>query len=423
MLTHDDLLKPFLDGCKPPDKHVIGLEHEQFAFNALTCQPLPYDGEPGIRKFLDEIARRYDWTPKYEEDNVIALSREGHSLTLEPAGQVELSGTAYRTIKDVVAEHQNYLTEIKSVGDDLGIDFCSMGFHPEWRQDDMPWMPKQRYEIMGRYLPTKGGHALDMMRRTCGSQINLDYADEADMVTKYRVSQALQPVLTALFANSWKVEGKDTGYTSYRSYCWMDTDPDRCGVLPFVFDNDMRFERYVQYALDVPMFFIEREGKMIDMTPITFRQFMDGQRPDDAKDHAPTSKDWADHLTTLFPEVRLKSFLEMRGTDSVPPPLLYAIASFWVGLLYDSDALGQCLDVIKDWSIDDHLAFRAQVPEKGLQTPVPNTNLTIRDFAPQVIEIAEDGLDNQPGQQSGLPYLDDLRRRLYDGHMKISCCG
>lgn len=373
--------------------------------------PLSYTGEPGIRQFLDTMAERFGWDRKFEGENVIGLVREGHSLTLEPAGQIELSGSAFSTIEQVVTEHQKYTKEITSVGDDLGISYCSAGIHPQWRREDMHWMPKGRYKIMREYLPTKGDLAIDMMTRTCGTQINLDFESEADMVRKMRVSIGLQPFLTALFANSWQIEGKDTGYASYRSHIWKDTDPDRCGILPFVFEEAMSFERYVDYVLDVPMFFIVRNGEMINMAGKSFRAFINGDLPE-SRVHTPTMQDWFDHMSTAFPEVRLKTFIELRGTDSVPPPLVYAIASFWVGLLYDEQALKQASDFIADWSIDDHRSFRNTVAKDGLNTKVPRSSFMIRDIAPEILDIAAQGLSQQAEQNYGLVYLDDLRERL-----------
>lgn len=429
MLLKDTLIQSFSKGCKPREQWRIGLEHEQFAFTAEDGKPLSYAGSPGIRLFLEEMARRFDWSPKYEGEHIIALVRDGYSLTLEPAGQIELSGAPHSTIAGMVGEHQAYLEEIRQVGEDLGLGYCSAGFHPHWRRQDMNWMPKERYKIMRRYLPTRGDMALDMMTRTCGSQINLDFADEGDMVRKMRVAIGLQPVLTALFANSWQVEGKDTGHASFRSKTWLDTDPDRCGILPFVFEEDMGFERYVDYALDVPMFFIMRRREdgspeeMIDMAGKSFRQFMNGELPESERWGPATLEDWEHHLTTLFPEVRLKSFIELRGTDSVPPPLLYAIASFWVGLLYNNHALGNAAGIISNWSVQDHQTFRREVPKNGLETTVPQSNGTIRDFAPEIIRLARSGLERQPLQEAGLVYLDHLSSRLEETLAEGSLCG
>lgn len=411
MLTKDDLIDYFASGCKPRAQWRMGLEHEQFAFHAQTGAPLAYEGEPGIHQILETIASRFGWKRKYEGEHLIALSKDNQSITLEPAGQIELSGAPHPTIAAMVGEHQAYTQELEAISEDLNIAYLSAGVHPRWSRDDIHWMPKSRYKIMRRYLPTRGKLGLDMMTRTCGAQINLDFESESDMVTKLRVSTALQPIMIALFANSSMVEGKDSGYASYRAHIWSDTDPDRSGVLPFIFEDGMGFERYVDYMLDVPMFLLQRDGEMIDMAGKSFRDYMDGKLPE-SKTYTPSIKDWEDHISTAFPEVRLKKYLELRGPDSVPAPLLYALAAFWVGIFYDPETLQNAQDIIKDWGIDEHIVFRNDVARDGLDTIVPGGHITMRDFAPSVIKLAEHGLEKQTAEKDGLVYLDTLKAQL-----------
>jgi glutamate--cysteine ligase len=408
VLTKDDLIAVLSSGCKPPSQWRMGLEHEQFAYNKKTGSPLPYDGQPGIKQILEFLSQERGWSGKKREgEHVIALTKGVQSITLEPAGQIELSGAPHAAIAEMVAEHQAYLEDLRHAGEALGVGFLSAGVHPHWKREDMQWMPKARYKIMRAYMPKRGNLGLDMMSRTSGAQINLDYESERDMVRKYRVTVALQPVMIALFANSRILEGKDSGYASYRAHIWEDTDPDRTGILPFIFEEGMGFERYVDYVLDVPMYFIERNGELIDMSGKSFRDFMAGTLPEN-KTYEATLKDWEDHLTTAFPEVRLKKYLELRGTDSVTPPLLYALAAFWVGILYSAESLEQAAALIKDWTVHDHAAFRRDVSIKGLDTSVPRTGQTIRDFAPSLIALAEKGLEGQPSQREGIAYLTSL---------------
>lgn len=411
MLTKDDLIEYMASGCKPREKWRMGLEHEQFAFDAQTGRPLPYDGEPGIKQILETIAERFDWQKKYEGNTLIALSKGQQSITLEPAGQIELSGAPHATVAAIVDEHQAYSEELGSIAKDLNIAYLSIGVHPNWSREDMHWMPKERYKIMRRYLATRGNLGLDMMTRTCGAQINLDFESERDMVNKLRVSTALQPIIIALFANSSVVEGKNSGYASYRAHIWSDTDPDRCGVLPFIFEEGMGFERYVDYMLDVPMFLLQRDGHMIDMAGKSFRDYMYGKLPE-SKTYPPQLSDWEDHIGTAFPEVRLKKYLELRGPDSVPAPLLYSLAAFWVGLLYDLDSLRQSQNLIADWTTNDHIRFREDVAQNGLETTIPNNQTTIRKFAPTLIELSENGLKKLKTQKDGLIYLQILKERL-----------
>ena len=410
------LVEHIAAGCKPPERWRIGTEHEKFAYTLDDLRPLPYDGPRGVKAMLEGLAR-FGWRVVEENGNVIALTADsGASVTLEPGGQLELSGAPVETIHETCREVNDHLRQVKQVASGLNIGFLGLGFNPKWRREDIPWMPKGRYAIMGRYMPTRGGLGLDMMLRTCTVQVNLDFASEADMVRKFQVSLALQPVATALWANSPFVEGRPTGFQSYRSHVWTDTDPDRSGMLPFVFEQGMGFERYVDYALDVPMYFVYRDGRYIDAAGQSFRDFLAGRLPAFPGRH-PTIGDWADHLTTVFPEVRLKQYLEMRGADGGPWRRLCALPAFWVGLLYDTQSLDAAWDIVKDWTVEDHAQLRAEVPRHALRTKFHGR--TVQDLALDVLEIAEDGLRrrdrrNAQGRDESI-YLETLRHAANTG--------
>jgi glutamate--cysteine ligase len=324
-----------------------------------------------------------------ENGNTIALLRDKASITLEPGGQFELSGAPLETVHQTAAETSQHLREVNEVAGEIGAGYIGLGFAPEWKRTDVHWMPKGRYRIMGEYMPKKGRLGLDMMLRTCTVQTNLDFESEADMIRKFRVSLALQPLATALFANSPFVEGKPVPYRSYRSHIWTDTDPDRCGMLPFVFEDGFGFERYADYMLGVPMYFVYRDGKYIDASGQDFRDFLKGKLPA-RPGELPTINDWADHVTTAFPEVRLKRYLEMRGADSGPYAMLNALPALWVGLLYDQSALDAGWDLVKGWTVADHDYLRAETPKSGLQTPFKGKPLY--ELGREVLKIAHAGL-------------------------------
>ena len=376
-------------GCKPPDAWRIGIEHEKFAFGLDDLRPLPYDGERSIRAILEALAARFGWAPVYEGKLPIALTKDDCGITLEPGGQIELSGAPLRNIHQTCDEVHTHLAQVKEIAEPLGVGLIGLGFQPKWSRADNPWMPKGRYKIMRAYMPKKGELGLDMMLRTCTVQVNLDFESEADMVKKFRVGLALQPVATALFANSPFSEGKPNGYFSYRSQIWTDTDPDRCGILPFVFEDGMGFERYTDHALDVPMYFVHRAGAYIDASGQSFRDFMAGELPA-LPGEVPTLGDWIDHLSTLFPEVRLKRYLELRGADGGPWCSHCALPALWVGLLYDSESLEGAWDLVKDWSPEEHAYLRREAPRRALQTSFRKTSL--REIAVQVLGLAESGL-------------------------------
>ena len=340
--SRDELVAYLEAGCKPKSEWRIGTEHEKFGFYRRGHAPVPYEGERGIRALLETLAQRFGWDPSPRTATssrcAARTARRAASVSLEPGGQLELSGAPLETVHETYEELRQHLVEVAEVGGELGIGFLGLGFSPKWTLAETPVMPKQRYRIMRRYMPTRGTHGLDMMFRTATVQVNLDFADEADMVDKLRVGLALQPVATALFANSPFTDGKPNGFQSYRAEMWRDTDPDRTGLLPFAFEAGMGFERYVDYALDVPMYFVYRDERYIDVAGASFRDFLEGKLPA-LPGVRPTLDDWADHLTTLFPDVRLKQFLEMRGADAGSFAALWALPALWTGLLYDQEAL------------------------------------------------------------------------------------
>ncbi|MBX3456493.1 glutamate--cysteine ligase [Ferrovibrio sp.] len=375
-------------GCKPAAEWRIGTEHEKLAYTIDDFRPLPYEGPYGIQRLLNEL-QRFGWQPVTEGGKVIALTMDNQSITLEPGGQFELSGAPLETIHQTCIEVGTHLKQVRQVGQEMGIAMAGLGMQPKWRRQDIPVMPKGRYGIMSAYMPKKGNLGLDMMFRTCTVQVNLDFASEADMVQKFRIGLALQPLATALFASSPFTEGKPNGFLSFRSHIWTDTDPDRSGMLPFVFEDGMGFERYVQHALDVPMYFVYRDGKYIDASGQSFRDFLAGKLPA-YPGQLPTLRDWADHITTLFPEVRLKRYLEMRGADGGPWGRLCALPALWTGLLYDAGAQDAAWDLCKDWTHEERARLRVETPKYGLATPFRGGDL--RPVAKAMIEIAQSGL-------------------------------
>lgn len=384
-----ELVAWFEGGSKPRENFLLGTEHEKFVFRQSDFSPVPYDGADGIGRILGLLSERYGWAPVYEGPNIIALTRGNASISLEPGGQFELSGAPLATIHQTCDEVNSHLAELKPICDELNIGMIGVGFNPKWPRDAIPVMPKGRYDIMRRYMPTRGSLGLDMMLRTSTVQVNLDYANEADMVAKMRVSMALQPVAVALFAASPFVEGRAIHFQSYRSHIWTDTDPDRCGVLPFVFEDGFGFERYVDYLLDVPMYFVWRAGRYIDVAGQSFRDFIDGKLPGLPGERA-TMGDFIDHLSTVFPEVRLKRYIEMRGADAGPWRRLCALPALWVGLLYDDLALDAATGLVSTFSAEDHVRLRRDVPRYGLNTPFGGQSL--RELARDVLAIARDGL-------------------------------
>jgi glutamate--cysteine ligase len=381
------LVEYFEQGSKPESAWRIGTEHEKFAFHRDTFRPLPYEGPRGIRTLLEGMSR-FGWQPVMEGDHPIALTKGDCNISLEPGGQFELSGAPLETIHETCDEVNLHLAEVKEICNEIDSGMLGLGFNPKWKRSDIPWMPKARYQIMRDYMPKVGTLGLDMMSRTCTVQVNLDYSSEADMVKKFRVSLALQPLATALFAASPFTEGRPNGFMSYRSHIWTDTDADRCGMLPFVFEQGFGFERYVDYLLDVPMYFVYRDG-YIDASGQNFRDFLKGELPA-LPGEIPTMGDFVDHLSTVFPEVRLKRYLEMRGADGGPWRRLCALPALWVGLLYDELALDAAWDMVKDWTIEDHDQLRRDVPRYALATPFRHG--TVQHEVQKMLAIAREGL-------------------------------
>jgi len=404
-----DLVHLLDAGCKPKSAWRIGTEHEKFGYHLKTLTPLQYEGGDGIAAMLQGL-RRFGWEPVMDGENVVGLMKGAASISLEPGGQFELSGDVLKTLHQTCNEVHTHLAQVREVADELGLGFIGIGFSPKWTLDQTPIMPKSRYRIMRDYMPRVSKLGRDMMFRTSTVQVNLDFADEADMVMKFRVGLALQPILTALFAYSPFTEGKPNGYLSYRSQVWLDTDPDRTGMLPFVFEDGMGFERYVDYALDVPMYFVVRDGRYIDASGQSFRDFLAGRLPA-LPGETPTLSDWSLHLTTLFPEVRLKNYLEMRGADGGPWHRLCALPAFWVGLLYDDASLAAAWDLVKDWTAEERQALREAVPKRALNARLRGR--AVRDIAVETLAIAAAGLKARGRVDSGgideRQYLDTLQ--------------
>jgi glutamate--cysteine ligase len=404
------LMEPMAKGEKPKDDWRIGTEHEKFVYCLSDHHAPSYEEPGGIGDLLDAL-QEFGWKPITENGKVIALSGDDGAVSLEPAGQLELSGAPLENLHQTCNETGRHLEQVKAIGKKTGKGFLGTGMWHDKSREELPVMPKGRYDIMRRHMPRVGTLGLDMMLRTCTIQVNLDYSSEADMVQKFRVGLALQPLATALFANSPFTDNKPNGYESYRSHIWSDTDPHRTGMLPFVFDEDFGYERYTEYMLDVPMYFVVRDGKYVDTSGLSFRDFMKGELSV-LPGERPKLSDWNDHLSTAFPEVRLKSFLEMRGADGGPWNRICALPAFWVGLLYEQDALDAAWDRVKGWSMEEREELRNAVPKHGLDTPIPNGGKLL-DLASEILEISSAGLSargrlNSSGDnESG--FLDPLR--------------
>lgn len=415
---HSQLAEYLAKGCKPKSDWRIGTEHEKFGYCRDSLKPLPYDGPRSIRAMLEGLRDRFGWSPVEEQGKLIGLERDGANISLEPGGQFELSGAPLETIHQTCDEVNSHLAEVKSVADEIGVGFIGLGAAPEWSEAEMPMMPKGRYRLMTDYMDRVGTHGKQMMYRTCTVQVNLDFSSEADMVKKLRVALALQPVATALFANSPFFEGKPNGMKSWRSRIWRGLDDSRTGMLPFAFEEGMGFERYVEWVLDVPMYFVYRDGKYIDALGQSFRDFLRGELPA-LPGEKPTLSDWADHLTTVFPEARVKKFIEMRGADGGPWRRLCALPAFWVGLTYDQGALDAAWDLVKGWDADTREALRVAAAEQGLQAKVGG--LSMHDLARQAVEIAEAGLKARarPGAGGLVPdethFLNALKESVETG--------
>lgn len=421
--SRSDLVGWIAKGEKARANWRIGTEHEKFLFHTDTFMRPSYDEARGVRAIFDGLRAKFGWEPIREGETVIALKRPdseplGATISLEPGGQFELSGAVLSTLHEVADETSEHIEQMHAVCDPLGIGMLGVGFDPLFRRDQMPTMPKRRYAVMTKYMPKVGHLGLDMMYRTSTVQVNLDFADEGDMTKKLRVSLALQPIAQALFASSPFTEGKPNGFQTMRGEVWRDTDKQRTGNLPFAFEAGMGYERYVDYALDVPMYFIYRDGEYIDVAGASFRDFMDGRLPalktdPRLKGEVATIDDWSDHMTTLFPDVRLKRYIEMRGADVGSAAHINALPAYWVGLLYDQTALDAAWDLVKGWSAADREMMRDGVPKQGIRLSTPHGS--VRDIARQTLAIARAGLkararlDAQARNESvHLDFLDDI---------------
>ena len=418
--SRDELIAWIAEGAKPAERWRIGTEHEKFLFCTDTLGPVPYAGPRGVRALMEGLIARFGWQPIAERGNVIALKRPdgetGGTVSLEPGGQFELSGAPLANVHKVGAETREHLDQVIAAGEPLRIGFLGVGFSPKWTLAETPVMPKERYGIMRRYMPLVGSRGLDMMFRTATIQVNLDFSSEADMIKKFRVSLALQPVATAIFACSPFSEGKPNGFLSMRSEVWRNTDPARTGMLPFVFEPGMSFERYADYALEVPMYFTYRGGRYIDVAGSSFRDFLAGKLAA-LPGEFPTLDDWSDHLTTLFPEVRLKRFLELRGADGGRWRRICAVPALWTGVLYDGASLDAAYDLIKDWSAEERQRLRDLTPLTALSTAFRGGR--VLDLARQLHKIARAGLkrravSNAEGRDESI-FLEPVEEILREG--------
>ena len=417
---HSQLAEYLADGCKPREDWRIGTEHEKFGYCKDNHKPIPYAGERSILAVLEGLRNLHGWAPVLEEGNLIGLEKDGANVSLEPGGQLELSGAPLQTIHETCDEVNIHLREVKDIADKVGVGFIGLGAAPEWSHEDMPLMPKGRYKLMDAYMQKVGTMGRSMMRRTCTVQVNLDFSSEADMVKKFRVALALQPVATALFANSPFFDGAPNGHKSWRARVWRDLDSDRTGMLPFVFEDGMGFERYVAYALDVPMYFVYRDGKYINALGQSFRDLLKGALPA-LPGEMPTLSDWADHLTTIFPEARIKKFMEMRGADGGPWRRLCALPAFWTGIMYDQNSLDAAWGVVKDWTGAQREALRIAASVDALQAKVDGIDM--HNLARQVLDISEAGLKARArsGADGMIPdethFLNALRESVESGQV------
>ena len=417
---HEQLAEHLAEGCRPKSKWRIGTEHEKFGYLTDTHAPLPFEGERSIVAVLEGLRDRHGWVEVREGGHLIGLEKDGANVSLEPGGALELSGAPLETIHETCDEVNQHLREVREISDEIGVGFIGLGAAPEWNHEEMPLMPKGRYKLMNNYMEEVGTMGTAMMRRTCTVQVNLDFGSEADMVQKMRVALALQPVATALFANSPFFEGKINNHKSWRGNIWRNLDEARTGMLPFVFDEGFGFEAWVQYVLDVPMYFVYRDGKYINALGMSFRDFMKGELPA-LPGEMPSMSDWADHLTTVFPEARVKKFIEMRGADGGPWRRLCALPAFWVGLTYDQTSLDAAWDLVKDWDAETRDALRVAASVDGLQAQV--NGISMHELAREVVAISEAGLKARarPGAGGMVPdethFLNALHESLESGQV------
>jgi glutamate--cysteine ligase len=389
--ARSELVEWIAEGEKPREKWRLGTEHEKVPFYRGDASPVPYDGPKGIRALLEGMQERTGWEPIMESGQPIGLFDEagGGAISLEPGGQFELSGAPLRTLHETAQETEKHIDDVKAIGETLGLDFLTLGMSPLWTRAETPVMPKARYRIMTNYMPKVGSLGLDMMYRTATVQVNMDYASEADMVKKLRVSLALQPVATAIFANSPFTDGKPNGFLSMRSQIWRDTDRDRTGMIAFAFEDGFGYERYVDWALDVPMYFVKRDATYHDVAGASFRDLLAGRLAPLPGERA-TRSDWANHVSTLFPEVRLKRYLEMRGADVGDTQHIVALSAFWTGLLYDETALDGAWEFVKNWTAEQREQLRADVPKLALKATIAGRS--VQDIARDALALSREGL-------------------------------
>ncbi len=416
--SYTQLAEYLASGCKPKEDWRIGTEHEKFGYCTDSLKPLPYDGQRSIRAVLEALRDRHGWDGVFEGEHIIGLTKDGANISLEPGGALELSGAPLETIHQTCDEVNEHLRDVKAIASEIGVGFVGLGAAPIWQHEEMPLMPKGRYQLMDSYMQKVGTMGTSMMRRTTTVQVNLDFGSEADMVQKMRVALALQPVAVALFANSPFFEGKVNNHQSWRSYIWRHLDDARTGMLPFVFEDGFGFEAWVEYALDVPMYFVYRDGKYIDALGQSFRDFLKGELPA-LPGEKPLMSDWADHLTTAFPEARMKKFIEMRGADGGPWRRLCALPAFWVGLMYDQGALDAAWDLVKGWDAGTREALRIAASEDGLRAKVGGIDM--HELAAEVLKISEAGLAARarPGVGGLVPdethFLNTLKESIETG--------
>ena len=423
MIKKDDLTEYFFRGIKSKNNLKIGVEHEKFILNSNTLKPLSYEGHNGIKEILEKLTT-IGWIPLYDDNKqtIIALKRGKEAITLEPGGQIELSGAPLDNIHETCEETTNHLKELTKIGNELNFILLGMGVEPNLSLDDIPWMPKQRYGIMKKYMTKVGTLGHHMMKRTCTNQVNIDYSSEVDMIEKLRLMFNLESIATAMFANSPFDQGKISKYKSLRSHFWHHTDPDRTGLLPFVFEKGFSFEKYTDYALSVPMYFINRNHHYIDMTKYTFKEYLDENSNN--QDDAILLKDWEDHLTTLFPQVRLKQYIEIRSMDACSWDLICSQPAFWIGILYDDEIMDNVKEITESWTQEDREYLNKTVPQEGLQSTFKEKKLI--SFAQDFFELSKKGLKkrnrlSKNGEFDESIHMKDLEKNLENGCSPADC--
>jgi len=423
VINKNELIGYFFDGVKSKNNLKIGVEHEKFILNKESLKPISYYENNGIKNILEKLTT-LGWEPLYDDNKntIIAVKKGKQAITLEPGGQIELSGAPLDNIHETCEETTNHLKELKKLGNEFNFILLGIGVEPNLKLDDFPWMPKQRYKIMRKYMEQVGTLGHHMMKRTCTNQVNIDYSSEEDMINKIRLILNLESIATAIFSNSPFDQGNVSKYRSLRSHFWHHTDPNRTGLLPFVFDKDFNFEKYTDYALNIPMYFIRREHKYINMTQYTFKDYLEGKCT--KVNYEATLDDWEDHLTTLFPQVRLKHYLEIRSMDACNWDLICSQPAFWIGILYDDEILDKIKQITEDWKGEDRQYLNKRVPEDGLKTEFKKRKLI--DFAQEFFELSKKGLSkrnqlSKNGEFDESIHMKDLENNLTDGCSPADC--